>query len=409
MTHAEHAIDPGRRRRIGVYGSALIGLMMLVVVACWPAARSYGQTDRQFDPPIVITAGGTYRGSWESQDATTPAVLIRTSEPVVIEHSFIRSRGHLIRSDHGFDVDLIVRYVYGEALVPNVEGRAPGRFVSADTYRQVTVERSTMVGTAGIYLYRSTEGASARIVGNRALNIDGRVADGAGGFDTSQRGDLVQFVQFNAGNALRGTEVAWNEVINEPFVSRVEDIVSLFATTGAPDDPIRIHNNFLQGAYPLDPAEDGFSGGGIMLGDGGGGHQQAYMNQVVATSNYGIAISGGHDQHVFDNRVVSCGVLPDGRPIASQNVGIYVTTRQGDPADSVKRGSGNLIAWAHPRLIRNDYWVPAASEWSHNVSLVVGRTVTCDREAHEYEYWQRKLAAAGMAIGANRALMAETP
>lgn len=409
MTHAVPAIGSGRRRSIGVGSSALLALMTLVIAACWPAARSSGQTEREYDPPIVITAGGTYRGSWESQDTNTPAVLIRTSEPVVIEHAFIRSRGHLIRSDNGFDVDLIVRYVYGEALVPNLAGRAPGRFVSADTYRQVTVERSTMVGTAGIYLYRSTEGASARVVGNRALNIDGRVADGLGGFDTSQPGQLVQFVQFNAGNALRGTEVAWNEVINEPFVSRVEDIVSLFATTGAPDDPIRIHNNFIQGAYAVDPTQDAFSGGGIMLGDGGGAHQQAYLNQVVGTSNFGIAISGGHDQHVFDNRVVSCGELPDGRPIASQNVGIYVTSRQGDPPDSVKRGSGNLIAWSHPRLIRNDYWVPGASEWSHNVSLVVGREVTCDREAHEYEYWQRKLAAAGMAIGADHGLMAETP
>jgi hypothetical protein len=34
--------------------------------------------------PIVITKGGTYSGNWQSLDWRTPAVRIRTSQPVII-------------------------------------------------------------------------------------------------------------------------------------------------------------------------------------------------------------------------------------------------------------------------------------------------------------------------------------
>ena len=34
--------------------------------------------------PLVITKGGTYTGTWESTNRSTPAVTVNTSEPVTI-------------------------------------------------------------------------------------------------------------------------------------------------------------------------------------------------------------------------------------------------------------------------------------------------------------------------------------
>lgn len=407
--HAASGSDPGPARRAGraprrhVRASWLLFVVLgaLVVPACVPVEPIDGYTR-----PIVISSGGTYVGRWASLDSRIPAVLIRTSEPVIIEDSAIRGRGDLIRTQFGRYANVTVRNVIGEGLPPLRAGRSPGRFLSADTYAYVSVENSTMVGTSGIYLHRSVEGATVRIVGNRALNIDGRKADGLGG---TSGFDRVQFVQFNAGHELRDTVVAWNEVVNEPYRSRVEDVISVYATTGRPDDPVRIHDNLIFGAYAADPSRDPYSGGGIMLGDAGGAHVHAYRNQVVSTSNYGIAVSGGSDQQVYDNRVISCGRLPDGTPIAAQNVGIYIWNFARDEAFARNTGSGNTIAWAHPTLGRNDAWVPDAASWSEATLVIAQTGVPCEEESAEYARWLRKVADAGVTIGVHEAAAPRQP
>ena len=349
---------------------------------------------RQPSGPIVITEGGTYSGWWQSLDSEVPAVEIRTREPVVIENSVIRSAGHLIRAPVS-DVHLTVRNVYGEALYPTSVGRSAGRFVVVEGYRHLAVENSALVGTSGILASRSAVGATFRVVRNRVLNIDGRRSDGEGAYSGFS---IVQFVQISNGRELRESEIAWNEVVNEPFHSRVEDVINLYKTSGTASSPIRIHHNYIEGAYPLDPLRERFSGGGILLGDDGGSHQHTYRNHVVATTNYGIAIAGGHHNRVEANRVVACGKLPDGSPIAAQNVGVYIWNQYGSPFyENV--GRNNVVAWVQAGGGREDWWVPDASEWSGNTSLGLGADVACAMEEDERVNWEAKVAAEGIEIG----------
>ena len=65
-------------------------------------------------------------------------------------------------------------------------------------------------------------------------------------------------------------------------------------------------------------------GDGKVTGMWGNGYVRAYGNQIVATTNYGIAIAGGLAIEAYGNRIVSSGRLPDGRRIAAANVGMYV-------------------------------------------------------------------------------------
>lgn len=370
-----------------------LGLGCVVALStCAPRPSTDGYTG-----PLVIRTGGTYSGSWESRNPNVAAVTIRTSQPVVIENARLLGGGDLIKTDFGRYAHVTVRNVQGASHEPAPAGRPPGRFLHADTYAHVHVERSSMEGTAGIYLHRARPGASVTIVGNRARNVDGRHADGLGG----HRGNtFVQFLQINDAEGLRGAEIAWNEIVNVPYQSRVEDVISLYRTSGSVGDPVRVHDNYIQGAYPADPASDEYSGGGIMLGDGGGAHLHATQNQVVGTSNYGIAISGGRSNRIDDNRVISCGLLPDGRPIASQNVGIYIWNIGADGSFADNGGSGNLVAWSSASGDRNDWWVPDAASWHDNRSLLPDETVPCEVEAAEYERWREKLAAADVEIGA---------
>lgn len=358
-------------------------------------------TSTSYDTPIRITHGGTYQGNWESDDPSTPAVIIATTDPVIITNSSIRSRGPLIQTwvSH---TNLTVQSTDGTALNPNVAGQSPGRFLDDDHFDNIVVQNCTLNGTSGIvldtYAGDGSSNDTIKILNNTATNIDGRHSDGAGGFvgyDTryrlsdghADRGyDLVQFLQIGKSRGVSAVEVAGNHILNQPGKSRVEDTISIFLSSGTSDSPIRIHDNYINGAFNVAPWQtnysDGtfgytfdYSGGGIMLGDGDPtdstgpcAYVQAYSNTIIDTTNYGIAITSGHDLQFFNNFIYSSGKLSDGRTIAAQNVGaaIWDANGQGSGAFYNDGGHDNQVNWLNHGT-RNDWWVPSATNWDDNV------------------------------------------
>lgn len=362
-----------------------------------------------YGAPITISEGGEYTGNWESQDAEVPAVRITTSEPVIIQDANLRGRGDLIRLSGGKESNLTVLNTRGEGLNPNVAGKHPGRFLEVTLgYAYVRVEHCYLEGTSGMWLYDSKEGATAQIRYNEAKNIDGRISDGNGGWQPGQR-QFVQFVQFDKGNELVNTEVAWNQIINEPYESRPEDVINLYKTSGASaQDPVAIHNNYIQGAYPADfgGSEAGeFSGGGIMLGDAGGDYLYAFDNQVVSTANYGIAIAGGQHNRIYNNRVISTGRLADGTyTAASYAAGFYMANYSNPAPFGDNTGSGNVSGWVNENEnyawanYRNDWWIESdATAWENNEHWQGELTLSTERD--EFERFQRKLVDQGITVG----------
>jgi hypothetical protein len=354
-----------------------------------------------------ITRGGTYSGEFISEDARLPVIAIETAEPVIIEDATLRGRGPLIvSSEH--HANITIRNTRGYGLTPNVAGKSAGRFASIERFDNVVIENCYLESTAGIYLldYEGdrTEKETVRIIANRARNIDGRRSDGKGGY-TSEF-DLVQFAQLDKVRHAAGVEIAWNEIVNEPGASRAEDVISIYLSSGTAQSPIRIHNNYIRGAYPLRPESDEFSGGGIMCGDGVGQSPDddpsfihAHNNQVLDTVNYGIAISAGHDNRLERNRIFSMGVTPGGKRIAAQNVGAYVWDSYKAGKDHFFNNTGreNIIGWIHHKDGRNDWWTPDASGWQDNEHFAgaLNDQIYAEEEAH----WAKKFKAAGMQIG----------
>ncbi len=392
----------------------------LAAVAAIGSSSCGSSGDAAAAGPLVITRGGTYSGTWSSDDPAAAAVTVRTAEPVVIEHAAVTGRGTLIAvvAEHA---DVTVRDTVGTGQNPCVAGRPPGRFVAAESFDRVVIEHCRLDHTAGIYLLTNAgHGVGAvRVVGNRATDIDGRLSDGRGdwlGFnDRKSKHDghaehgyaAVQFLQLDKVRG-GGMEVAWNEVVNEPGRSRVEDNLSVYASGGTADGPLAIHDNYVQGAYTVDPARGSqppdadwayswdYSGGGLMLGDGAApAFVRAVDNVVVGTGNYGIAVSAGHDIAFDHNRIVSAGVLPDGRAVASQNVGAYVWA--GHTAGFFANGgTGNTIGWVKGAG-RNDSWTPDAAVWADTVHLP--NPVTPADEAAAHAEWVARAARAGVRIG----------
>ena len=77
-----------------------------------------------------------------------------------------------------------------------------------------------------------------------AGRFNGPLDSGNGGY--SSQFTRVQFLQLNNVRATRNILVAWNEVINEPRQSRVEDNINLYLSSGTPDSPIVIRNNYIR-------------------------------------------------------------------------------------------------------------------------------------------------------------------
>lgn len=357
-------------------------------------------------PALTITAGGTYVGHWKGGDSGSPVILVKTSQPVVIENSVIEGSGTLIQSGVSH-TKLTVRNCRGRGRVPKEAGKAQGRFIRVESFDSLFVENNDVEGTGGIYLLdfdgdRKSD-STVRILRNRVHNIDGRRSDGAGGF--RKDADLVQFVQLDKVRHVGHVAIAWNQVINDPGASRVEDVINIYLSSGTASDPIRIHDNVIRGAYPADPTSRDYSGGGIMLSDGKAetaddvsSRVEAFDNQVIDTTNYGIAISAGHDCAFHDNRILSTGKLPDGTALPAQNVGAYIWNAHRAATFGNNRGYGNQIGWAKPPG-RNDWWVPDAAEWKDNIhwpGTILPQTIEGERKL-----WEKKLAEHHISIGAN--------
>ncbi|GHF36000.1 hypothetical protein HNQ07_001389 [Deinococcus metalli] len=368
-----------------------------------------------YKAPLVITKGGTYTGNYQSTDPNVPAITVRTSEPVVIDGANLKGPGNLIA---GFSMNLTVRNTKGYGVNPNVAGRNVGRFISSEETINLNVTNNYFEGTGGIYVraFRGNTGAghTVKILRNSAKNIDGRFSNGAGGY----RNDFyrVQFVQFNSVRNVPNVEIAWNQVINEPYKSALEENVNMYESTGTPSSRIKIHDNLIWGAYAPDPAATaGYGGGGILLGDGkgssmstAGGWVDVYNNTIISTTNQGIGIAGGHNQNVYNNRVVSAGLLPDGRKIAAQNVGLYVWDQQGSIKGGVWANNtvhDNKVAWMRyssdgKSSLGNTWFANCTAALCFN-NTTLYNTVTLGTEAAELSAWQSRAASNGQKIGTN--------
>jgi hypothetical protein len=213
-----------------------------------------------------------------------------------------------------------------------------------------------------------------------------------------------------------GIDVGWNEVINYPGRSLVADNIEVYRSSGTANQPLEIHDTYIQGAYPYRAAQDAYTGGGIKTdakaGDSGQevpAFNSIHDNQVVGTVNYGIQFSSGHNNVAANNRVISSGLLADGTKIAAQQVGMANTDATGS---AVANGSmydntmhDNVIGWtcwqsscAQAGYRKDEFFPAAPADYSTN-SVVAARQITLEMENNEYQIWQGKITSAGIRIG----------
>ena len=370
--------------------SRFAAVMALGVIA----ASSPPLKAQPYQGPITITAGGTYTGNWQSLDPNTPAVTVQTTAPVVIVYSNIQSKGDLISVQPGSD--LTVTDTFGTGLNPGVPGAFLGRFLTSQSAARLVIENNDLNNTAGIYIRTPLSSSTISIRSNTVENINGRASTGSG-YATRDNGglgvNLVQFVQFD--NVVApAAEIAWNQVINDPYVSRVEDNISIYRSCGSAAAPIDIHDNFIHGGYPGAPNTDDYSGGGIIEEGTDACFVNVHDNQIIETTNYGLAIAGAHDNNLYSNTLMGIGLLSNGVIEASQNVGGYVSS-----AAYNNTVHDNRAGWYNQNGDDNT-WYPRSpcdsSCFYNNTSLI---PFTQADEDAQFNVWNEKLANNGIVIG----------
>jgi hypothetical protein len=401
-------------------GKAIISGSYRGLQASVSASSTIGEV--VWSDPIVITEGGTYSGNWQSTNAKTPAVTVATTAPVIIENAHLRSVGGLIKTSVA-GTDLTVRNSVGVAVSAPVKGQPNGVFVEVASPARLDVENNYIENAQGgviVHGYAGNRDGEQTIVirSNRARNINGLLSDGNGGYLPGEGANRSQarFIQFDSAQSVPGIDVGWNEVINYPGRSLVEDNIDVYRSGGTPNRPLEIHDTYIEGAYPYRAAQDAYTGGGIKTDAKAGDNAQEvpafntiHDNQVVGTVNYGIAFTAGHDNVAANNRVVSSGLLADGTRIAAQHVGMANSDgADGEGANGSMYNNtmhDNLIGWTcwsascAAEGYRKDQYFPASpADYSSNSVLPSGQ-ITLDMENNEYQVWLNKLSAAAVTVG----------
>ncbi|WP_354580812.1 Ig-like domain-containing protein [Hymenobacter sp. UYP22] len=372
------------------------------------AVQAQGQypTNITYSAPITITQGGTYTGNFRSTDSNTPCIRIQTTQPVTITGCVLVGAGDLIDAKNGGST-LIITNNKGYGIQQSVDNRRHGRFVEVNTGRSVRVENNYFEHTSGVALYQwSGDGSPSQTLTvryNQAKNIDGRYRNGGS--------EYVQFLGLNQVRNVGNMEIAWNQVINEPNNSLVEDNINFFNSGGVQQSPARVHDNFVKGAYPYPANGTKFTGTGMTTdGDGSSASTtaafiEAYNNQFISTCNAGMNIAAGHDIYFHDNRMVTSGLLPDGSAMNAHYAAtaVFNAYQQSGSVFYNNRIQNNTIGF-----VKNGYNVPFANR--HDLSS--GACATCtgtnhlpnpinlQTEAGELTLWQQKLQQNNIALGA---------
>ncbi len=372
--------------------------------------------------PLVITRGGIYTGNWQSSDGHTAAVTVNTQEPVTIENAHIRSRSDLIRAGVA-GVNLTIRNSAGVALTPAENNRMNGVFLDVTSPAGLDVENNYLENAGGgvvVHGYAGNRDGKQSIVvfANRVRNINGLLSHGAGpslaGASAasprpgSPHFGPAHFIELDDVQSVPGILFGWNEVINDPDHSLAGDNIEIFRSSGTVNQPLEIHDSYLQGADP--------HGGGIAIKGGlddtaqnAAAFNNIHDNQIVSTGSHGIAFFAGHDNLAANNRVISSGMLQAGRKNIARSVGMADDDRTGR---SIRNGSmynntmrDNTIGWMcwEPSCAalgnRMDaHFSASPGDYSTN-SVLISQPITRQMEEEEYQIWLNKINAAAVSIG----------
>jgi hypothetical protein len=284
-----------------------------------------------------------------------------------------------------------------------------GVFLDVTSPARLDVENNYIENAGGgvvVHGYAGNRDGKQSVVvfANRVRNINGMLNPGAG----SPHFGSAHFIELDDVQSVPGILFGWNEVINDPGHSLAGDNIEIFRSSGTANQPLEIHDSYLQGAD--------LNGGGIAIKGGlddtaknAAAFNYIHDNQVVGTGSHGIAFFAGHDNLAANNRVVSSGMLQAGRKNIARSVGMVeddgtgVSLANGSMYNNTMRD--NTIGWmcwesscAAQGNRMDAHFSASPGDYSTN-SVLISQPITRQMEEQEYQIWRNKVNAAAVSIG----------
>ena len=354
---------------------------------------------------LVITHGGTYKGTYRSEASGTACIRVATTEPVVLDGCILTGPGNLIEAGEG--ANLVVRNCRGQGLAPTVEKQAPGHFLDVYRPHRLVIEHNIFTQTSGMVVNRwsapGQPGQTLTVRYNQARNIDGRWRGNSGSTHYS-------FLILNTVQHLPEVEIAYNEVLNTPDKSLVEDNINLYNSSGTAQSPLHVHDNFVRGAYPFPATAATFTGTGLTTdGDAKTAAEasafiEADHNQFISTGNAAMNLAAGHDIRYHHNRAITSGILPNGQRFNATHAGLGIFNYYHQPAEvyfnnRMENNTVGYVKWGgtDPAPDRQDLSAGACTPCTGTVHLP--NPITPATEEREWQSWLQKLKQKGLTVG----------
>lgn len=367
--------------------------------------------DIQYSSPIIITKGGKYTGNYKSDDSNMPAITVNCYDPVEITGCNVLGSGELIHASGGTKLNIHHNNLSGQKPSGNNQwGRV------ADIYHPQTFqfENNTVDHTGGIRIDHMDENTKQVFIRRNIFNnTDKRRVDGS-------EGDHRAAILLDGVVGVEG-EISWNQFENIVNQSWIEDNINLRNSGGKKDNPFKIHNNYIKGAYPTpfdynEKSGTNYTGSGVTIeGDPAttafekvAQYTNIHHNQVVSTMNGGINVNHGHDHLVENNTIISSGMIPTGQysrsfwgggaiwngsnlsPSVFNNI-VYQNNTVGYYRKDVNVGGTDRQDWV---IVSGS---PISVDPSKNISIP--NPITLATEEAELPKWKAKLAANQISIG----------
>ena len=344
-----------------------------------------------------------------SNETFTESIEIQTGEKVVFDGCTFNTVDTPIRVYFDGTTDIEVRNCVFNARVPVKNNETQGRTIHVYGYNKpgssFLFENNNVIGYRGVWLQEMPDTLKVSIQGNIIREIQGRPADGNGGFKlqpdpNGENSQAISVAEVTGPNI----DIDWNVVENTPYESKVEDVISIFACKGTADSPLSISNNLIVGSYDYNPvANKSYSGSGIQV-ESGSQFCKIEGNVVVQAGNTALALSWVSDSVVKDNVVVNTGFLEDGSMVAQVWRGLLLGNPgwpQGEAGTKRNVASGNYIQY--PQNIED-----GSQRWGDSIHVAAGNSSTdkaittpatkADEQKAIDDYWAR-VTNLGVSIG----------
>jgi hypothetical protein len=364
--------------------------------------------------PLVVEKGGTYSGSWSF-------IQIKTTEPVVIKNSFVKGTGDdeniLINCKKVWNVNLTLINTNIQGILANVLNSKYPTFLNSTGPVNLDVEHNSISKVSqGFLVSQFSVGLQGKgvlkLLYNSFLDIDGRISDGNNGYLASTV-PTPHVVLFNGFLSTPNVEVGWNQIINNPYQSDLNDVINVYNSSGTVQSPIAIHDNFLDGSYTPDPTKITLTSNGIMT-DGTKnsvpGYEvpsfvEIYHNTVLRTGG-GIAIAAGHDISVHDNFIMGSGLLSTssisnpGAQISTYGSGLAIWDYylEGQLLFFNNTAKNNNVTWANFGK-KNLFYFPSADATQTTGNIDLGPVTSTDEDS-QLAKWSNSLKILNLSVGA---------